>query len=141
MKAARLLLSGILPLALWGCAGSGSHEPDPTMPPPGGSVVVPITVNNNWSPRTSATIRLISGGVTRILGGVGGGREQTFQVESPALTGEHRLSATGTDLGQGIVSQPFTLFGNSSVHWTLVGNALWVGQRQGEPARPEGQGH
>jgi hypothetical protein len=130
-------LVGSMPLAVVGCAGSGSNEPDPTMPPPGQNILIPITVNNNWSPRASATVRLISGGVTRILGSVRGDQERTFQVDTPALTGEHRLSATGTGLQQDLLSQPFQLFANSSVEWTFVGNALLVGQRLGEPMQPK----
>jgi hypothetical protein len=107
------------------------------MPPPGEAIVIPITVTNNWSPRTSVTVRLISSGVTRILGSVGGGSERTFEIESPSLTGQHRLSARGTGLDQEQLSQPFALFGNSTVQWTMVGNALLVGQQTEEPAQPK----
>ncbi len=124
-------------LPLTGCAGGGGAEPDPTMPPPGEAIVIPITVTNNWSPRTSVTVRLISSGVTRILGSVGGGSERTFEIESPSLTGQHRLSARGTGLDQEQLSQPFALFGNSTVQWTMVGNALLVGQQTEEPAQPK----
>jgi len=116
-----------------GCAGGGSSQPDPGPTVSGESIVTPIFVNNNLSPRASVTVRLISDGVTRILGGVGGGAERTFDVGSPGLTGQHRLSATGTGLDQEVLSQPFTLSANSTVGWTLVGNSLLVGERLGEP--------
>ena len=118
------------------CTSGGRAKSDPAMPAADENVVIPITVNNNLSPRTNVTVRLISGGVTRILGGVGGDRERTFQVDTPALTGEHRLSATGTDLNRDLLSQPFTLFANSSVRWTLVSNSLLVGEQLDEP-QPE----
>jgi len=116
-----------------GCAGGGSSEPVSGTPAPGESNVIPISVNNNLSPRTSVTVRLINDGVIRILGGVGGGAERTFDVGSPGLTGQHRLSATGTGLDQEVLSQPFTLSANSTVGWTLAGNSLLVGERLGEP--------
>ena len=126
-----IVLAGSLVLAA--CAGGGGEEADPRVPPPGENIVIPITVNNNWTPRTSVTIRLVSGGVTRILGSVNGGRERTFEVDSPSLSGRHRLQADGTRLGQSIVSQDFWLFTTSAVRWALVGNALLVGERMGPP--------
>ena len=33
-------------LGLVGCAGGGGDEPDPTLPPPGENIVIPITVDN-----------------------------------------------------------------------------------------------
>jgi len=123
-------------LVLLGCASGGSSEPDPGTPASGESIVIPISVNNNLRPRTSVTIRLISDGVTRILGGVGGSAERTFEVGSPALTGQHRLSATGTGLDQELLSQPFTLSASSTMRWTLVGNSLLVGKRLGPPMEP-----
>ena len=76
-------------------------------------------------------MRLVSGGVTRILGSVNGGRERTFQVENPSLTGRHNLTATGFASTGPVASQPFSLFANSTVTWTIVGNQLLVGERLG----------
>jgi hypothetical protein len=122
---------------LQGCAGGGGGEPDPTLPPPGENIVIPITVNNNWTPRTQVTVRLVSDGVTRILGSVGGGRERTFDVDSPSLSGRHTLTATGFTARDRLTSTPFTLFGNSTVTWRLVENAIVMGQRMGAPAQPQ----
>ena len=126
-------------LGLVGCAGGGGDEPDPTLPPPGENIVIPITVVNDVSPGTNITVRFISLGGTRILGSVGGGRERTFQVDSPSMSGQFRLNATGPGLGQEIVSQAFALFPNSMVRWTLIGNQLVVGERMGEPMQPKNQ--
>jgi hypothetical protein len=126
-------------LGLAGCATGGGDEPDPTHPPPGENIVIPITVNNNLSPRTNVTIRFISLGGTRILGSVSGGRERTFQVDSPPMTGQFRLNATGPRLGREITSQAFSLFPNSTVTWILIGNQLLVGQRLGERMEPRNQ--
>ncbi|MEJ2342282.1 MAG: hypothetical protein P8Y10_08765 [Gemmatimonadales bacterium] len=126
-------------LGLIGCAGGGGDEPDPTVPPPGENIVIPITVYNNWTPSTSVTVRFVSLGGTRILGSVNGGRERTFQVDSPPMTGQFRLSASGTRLDADIVSQAFSLFPNSAVRWTLVGNQLVVGERMPPPMEPKNQ--
>ncbi len=125
-------LSALICVALAGCAGRGSDEPDPRLPPPGESIVIPITVRNNWTPRTQVTVRLISGGVTRILGSVNGGRERTFEIADPTLSGRHTLTATGNTLAEAIESTPFTLFATSTVTWSLFENALLVGERLGE---------
>lgn len=124
---------------LLGCASGGGEEPDPTMPPPSENIVIPVTVVNNWSPRTNITVRFVSLGGTRILGSVSGGRERTFQVDSPPMTGQFQLNATGRNLGETITSQAFSLFPNSTVRWTLVGNQLVVGERLGEPMQPKNQ--
>jgi len=126
-------------LGLVGCAGGGGDEPDPTLPPPAESIVIPITVVNNVSPGTNITVRFISLGGTRILGSVSGGRERTFQVDSPSMTGQFHLNATGRGLGETITSQAFSLFPNSAVRWTLIGNQLLVGDRLGEPMQPKNQ--
>jgi hypothetical protein len=126
-------------LGLTGCAGGGGNEPDPTLPPPGENIVIPVTVVNNVSPGTNITVRFISLGGTRILGSVGPGRERTFQVGSPSMTGQFRLNATGPALGQEITSQAFSLFPNSTVRWTLIGNQLVVGERLGERMQPKNQ--
>lgn len=126
-------------IGLAGCASGGSEEPDPTAPPPGENIVIPITVNNNWTPGTLITVRFIGLGGTRILGSVSPGRERTFQVDSPAMTGQFQLNATGTGLGQDITSQAFSLFPNSSVRWTLIGNQLLVGERMPPPMEPKNQ--
>ena len=44
-------IAGAGSLGLVGCASGGSDEADPTMPPPGENIVIPITVNNNVTPR------------------------------------------------------------------------------------------
>ncbi len=126
-------------LGLVGCASGGGDEPDPRLPPPDENIVIPITVHNNISPRTNITVRFISLGGTRILGSVSGGRERTFQVDSPSMTGESRLNAMGPGLGREITSQAFFLFPNSTVRWTLIGNQLVVGERLGERMEPRNQ--
>ncbi len=126
-------------LGLTGCAGGRGGEPDPTLPPPGEDIVIPITVVNDVSPGTNITVRFISLGGTRILGSVGPGRERTFQVGSPSMTGRFRLNATGPALGQEITSQAFSLFPNSTVRWTLIGNQLVVGEHLGERMQPKNQ--
>jgi hypothetical protein len=126
-------------LGIVGCAGGGGDEPDPTVPPPGENIVIPITVNNNFTPRTTITVRFVSLGGTRILGSVSGGRERTFQVDSPSMTGRFQLNATGPGLGDDITSQAFSLFPNSSVRWTLIGNQLLVGERMPPPMEPKNQ--
>jgi hypothetical protein len=131
-RASRRSVAAAVFLMLAGCAGGGGDEPDPRMPPPGESIVIPITVRNNWTPRTQVTVRLNSGGVTRILGSVNGGRERTFQVSDPTVAGRHTLTATGNSLSESIESQPFNLFATSTVTWTLVGNNLLVSERLGE---------
>jgi len=133
-------LTAAVCVALAGCAGGGGDEPDPRLPPPGESIVIPITVRNNWTPRTQITVRLISGGVTRILGSVNGGRERTFEVTDPTMSGRHTLTATGNTLAEAVESQPFTLFATSTVTWSLFENALLVGERLGEePPKVGGQ--
>lgn len=126
-------------LGLVGCAGGGGDEPDPTLPPPGESIVIPITVRNNVSPGTNVTVRFVSLGGTRILGSVSGGRERTFEVDSPSMTGQFVLNATGPGLGETITSQAFSLFPNSAVTWTLIGNQLLVGERMPQPMQPKNQ--
>ncbi len=126
-------------IGLIGCAGGGGDEPDPTVPPPGENIVIPITVDNNWTPGTNITIRFVSLGGSRILGSVSPGRERTFQVDSPAMTGQFQLNATGRGLGEAITSQAFSLFPNSAVRWTLVGNQLVVGERMPPPMEPKNQ--
>lgn len=126
-------------LGLVGCAGGGGDEPDPTLPPPGENIVIPITVVNNLSPGTNITIRFVSLGGTRILGSVSPGRERTFQVDSPSMTGQFQLNATGPGLGETITSQAFSLFPNSAVRWTLIGNQLVVGERMPPPMEPQNQ--
>ncbi len=126
-------------LGLTGCAGGGGGEPDPTLPPPGENIVIPVTVVNNMSPGTNITVRFISLGGTRILGSVSGRRERTFQVDSPSMAGQFQLNATGPGLGQAITSQTFSLFPNSAVRWTLIGNQLVVGERLPPPMEPKNQ--
>jgi len=115
---------------LAGCA-SGSAEGSGAGEPPAEPVTIKVTVNNNITPGTQVTVRLQSGGVTRILGGVSPGRERTFDVDSPTLSGTHLLTATG-DAGTSIVSQPFSLFANSWITWRLPGNVLQVGTELGK---------
>jgi hypothetical protein len=132
-------IAGTGSLGLVGCASGGSDEADPTMPPPGENIVIPITVNNNVTPRTNITVRFIGLGGTRILGSVNGGRERTFEVDSPSMTGQFQLNATGPGLNDSITSQAFSLFPNSTVRWTLIGNQLLVGERMPPPMEPQNQ--
>lgn len=117
-------------LLLAGCASGGAEGSGPGAPP-AEPVTIKVTVNNNLTPRTQVTVRLQSGGVTRILGGASPGRERTFDVEGPTLSGTHLLTATG-DAGVTIVSQPFSLFANSWITWRLQGNVLQVGRELGK---------
>ncbi len=126
-------------LGLVGCASGGGGEPDPAAQPSGENIVIPITVNNNVTPRTNITVRFIGLGGTRILGSVSGGRERTFNVDSPAMTGQFQLNATGPGLNESITSQAFALFPDSNVRWTLIGNQLVVGERIPPPMEPQNQ--
>ena len=127
-RRACLAAAGAL-LLLAGCASGGAEGSGPGEPP-AEPVTIKVTVNNNITPGTQVTVRLQSGGVTRILGGVSPGRERTFDVDSPSLVGTHLLSATG--VGTSIVSQPFSLFANSWITWRLPANALQLGTQLGK---------
>ena len=131
LRTARLSGMVLCCAGLLACGGGGATEADPGRPPAGEPIVVKVTVNNNIQPRTQVTIRLRSSGVTRILGSVSPGSERTFDIEDPTLTGRHNLTADGSTLAQSMTSQPFTLFANSWVVWTLTGNLLRVDTQLG----------
>lgn len=127
--ATRLALAGCV--LLLGCASAGSEEPDYEVPPRDEPVVVviPVNVSNELEPRANVTIRLRSGDRTRILGSVTPGRERSFQVDSPELSAEYRLTATSPAFADAITSEPFSLSADSWVRWSIADNVLVVDQR------------
>ncbi len=114
-------------IAVVGCAGGRSDDPDPALAEPSQRTVIPITVNNDLAPRASATIWLRGEEATRILGSVAPGRERTFNVDWPEHSGQQRLAATM--LNGKLTSESFSISANSAVRWKLADNALVIGQQ------------
>jgi hypothetical protein len=115
----------LLPVALsFGCA-AGSR---PAAALPDDPNTIPVTVENNLTPRTAVTVRITSASATRVvLGIVSPGRSRTLQFEESFFESGYQLIAETTE-GQTITSRVFQLYPS----WTLTHNTVAIGERGGE---------